>query len=207
MTMRPIYRVFNLRNGFVLTRKEINSRNWANRDNYPSSHFHRFLTIALALQDGNAYKEGTVWHLTILGRHALKRAFVFALFTAILAGGICSAQTSNASAPAFAAHPSPYNFPGVQYPRIEADSRVTFHFKAPNAQKVQVSIVNVPFDMVKGDDGVWTYTSEPQAPGYHNYWMLVDGAIVLDPGTNAFIGYGHMCNGFEVPDPGVDFMS
>jgi enterochelin esterase-like enzyme len=35
--------------------------------------------------------------------------------------------------------------------------------------------------------------------------MLVDGAIVLDPYTNAFIGYGHMCNGFEVPEPGVDF--
>ena len=162
--------------------------------------------IALALQDGNAYKEGTnsapdhIW-----GDTRMKRAFVFALFTAILAGGICSAQTSNASAAAFAAHPSPYNFPGVQYPRIEADSRVTFHFNAPNAQKVQVSIVNVTFDMIKGEDGVWTYTSEPQPPGYHNYWMLVDGAIVLDPGTNAFIGYGHMCNGFEVPDPGVDF--
>ena len=43
------------------------------------------------------------------------------------------------------------------------------------------------------------------APGYHNYWMVVDGAVVLDPGTNAFIGYGHMCNGFEVPEPGVTF--
>ena len=70
-----------------------------------------------------------------------------------------------------------------------------------------MSIVNVPFDMVKGDDGAWTYTtSEPQAPGYHNYWMIVDGAIVLDPGTDAFIGYGHMCNGFEVPEPGVEFL-
>ncbi len=107
---------------------------------------------------------------------------------------------------AIAAHPSPYNFPNVQYPFIEADFRVTFHFKAPDAQRVQVSIVNVPFDMVKGDDGVWAYTTkEPQAPGYHNYWMIVDGAIVLDPGTQAFIGYGHMCNGFEVSDPGVDF--
>jgi hypothetical protein len=110
-----------------------------------------------------------------------------------------------ASAPAMSAHPSPYNFAGVQYPRIEADNRVTFRFTAPNAQKVQVSIVNVPFDMVKGPDGVWTYTSAPQAPGYHNYWMIVDGAIVLDPGTQAFIGYGHMCNGFEVPEPGVDW--
>jgi enterochelin esterase-like enzyme len=134
---------------------------------------------------------------------------------AAVAAGICSAQAKrqelvpaplgSASAPAFAAHPSPYNFPRVEYPRIEADSRVTFHFKAPDAQKVQVSIANVPYDMVKGEDGVWTYTSGPQAPGYHNYWMIVDGAIVLDPGTNAFIGYGHMCNGFEVPEPGVDF--
>ena len=111
---------------------------------------------------------------------------------------------SDAAAPV-AAHPSPYNFPGVSYPRIEQDSRVTFQFKAPNAQKVQVAIANVPYDMTKGDNGVWTYTSDPQAPGYHNYWMVVDGAVVLDPGTNAFIGYGHMCNGFEIPEPGVTF--
>ena len=155
----------------------------------------------------------------------MRRALIFVLFTAILAGGICFAQTRKASkdgkpaarqelapapvapanAPAVPAHPSPYNFPGVQYPRIEADSRVTFHFNAPTAQKVQVSIVNVPFDMIKGADGVWTYTSAPQAPGYHNYWMIVDGAIVLDPATQAFIGYGHMCNGFEIPESGVDF--
>jgi len=115
------------------------------------------------------------------------------------------APLSPPNAPAVAAHPSPYNFPGTQFPRIEADSRVTFQFRAPNAQKVQVSIVNVPHDMVKGDNGVWTYTSEPQAPGYHNYWMIVDGAVVVDPSTNAFIGYGHMCNGFEVPEPGVDW--
>jgi enterochelin esterase family protein len=103
------------------------------------------------------------------------------------------------------AHPSPYNLSGARYPRIEADSRVTFRFNAPNAQKVQVSIVNVPFDMVKGADGIWTYTSEPQDKGYHNYWMIVDGAIVVDPATNAFMGYGHMCNGFEIPDPDGDF--
>ena len=155
----------------------------------------------------------------------MKRAICFVLCTIILAGGTCFAQTDKTSngskgavrqemvpapvrsdsAPAVPAHPSPYNFPGVQYPRIEADSRVTFRFVAPDAKKLQVAIVNVPFDMVKGDDGAWTYTSAPQAPGYHNYWMIVDGAIVVDPHTQAFIGYGHMCNGFEVPEPGVDF--
>jgi len=163
----------------------------------------------------------------------MKRSLVYALLTTLFAGGTCLSQTykassdsrsavkqemvpaplRSASAPPFAAHPSPYNFPGVQYPRVEADSRVTFHFKAPNAQKVQVALVTsgsnslqpLPFDMVKGDDGVWTYTSAPQSPGYHNYWMLIDGAAVLDPATNAFIGYGHMCNAFEIPEPGVDF--
>ncbi|NLT65020.1 MAG: esterase [Acidobacteria bacterium] len=124
------------------------------------------------------------------------------------------APLGSASAPAVPAHPSPYNLSGVQYPRIEEDSRVTFQFKAPTAQKVQVALVTsgsnslnpLPYDMVKGDDGVWTYTTkEPQSPGYHNYWMIVDGATVLDPGTNAFIGYGHMCNGFEIPEPGVTY--
>jgi NAD(P)-dependent dehydrogenase (short-subunit alcohol dehydrogenase family) len=86
------------------------------------------------------------------------------------------------------AHASPYNFPGVQYPRIEADNRVSFRMNAPSAQKVQVSIANVAYDMVKGDGGAWTYTSAPQDPGYHNYWMVVDGAVVLDPGTAASIG-------------------
>jgi enterochelin esterase-like enzyme len=158
----------------------------------------------------------------------MKQALFFVSLTAILAGGICPAQTDGAavrlemvpaplasdSAPPVPAHPSPYNLSGVRYPRIEEDSRVTFQFRAPDAQKVQVALVTsgqnslqpLPYDMVKGDDGVWTYTTkEPQSPGYHNYWMLVDGAVVLDPGTNAFIGYGHMCNAFEIPEPGVNF--
>lgn len=164
----------------------------------------------------------------------MKRSLVFALFTAMLAGGTCLSLTEKASggskpaarqemvpaplrsmsAPAVPAHPSPYNLMGVQYPRIEEDSRVTFQFKAPTAQKVQVALVTsgsnslnpLPYEMVKGDDGVWTYTTkEPQSPGYHNYWMIVDGAVVLDPGTNAFIGYSHMCNGFEIPEPGVTY--
>lgn len=145
----------------------------------------------------------------------MKRALCSVLFAGLFLSSLGYSQqgrlqmvpapVGSAAAPAIAAHPSPLNIPGAQFPRIEADSRVTFRFKAPDAQKVQVSINNKPFDMTKGDDGVWTYTSEPQAAGYHNYWMIVDGAIVLDPGTNAFIGFGHMCNGFEVPDPGVDF--
>src|SRR5512136_2267453 len=140
----------------------------------------------------------------------MKRAVCFALFTAVLACGTSWAQMGRTAvlppSAAGTAHPSAYNFPTAQFPRIEADNRVTFQFKAPDAQKVQVSIANTPFDMIKGENGIWTLTTaEPQDLGYHNYWMIVDGAIVLDPGTDAFIGYGHMCNAFEVPDPNGGF--
>ena len=163
----------------------------------------------------------------------MRRALFLASFSAVLAAAVCFAQTKKTSsnsklaarqelsaapvaspgAPAVPAHPNPYNVYGAQYPRIEEDNRVTFHFTAPNAQKVQVALVTsgqgslspLPYDMVKGADGVWTYTSVPQSPGYHNYWMLVDGSIVLDPATKAFMGYSHMCNGFEIPEAGVDW--
>ena len=134
----------------------------------------------------------------------MKQATFFILLIVMSASGICLAQSGqNLIVPLAAdtAHPSPYNLYGAKFPRIEADGRVTFRFNAPYAKKVQVSIANVAFDMIKGDDGVWTYTSEPQDKGYHNYWMLVDSALVLDPATNAFIGYSHMCNGIEIPDP------
>ena len=162
----------------------------------------------------------------------MKRALILASLSALLAAGVGFAQAKKASnskpaarqelspapvaapnAPAVPAHPNPYNVYGAQFPRIEGDNRVTFHFTAPNAQKVQVALVTsgqgslapLPYDMVKGADGVWAYTSVPQSPGYHNYWMLVDGSIVLDPATRAFMGYSHMCNGFEIPEAGVDW--
>jgi enterochelin esterase-like enzyme len=142
------------------------------------------------------------------GGFEMKKTLFFILLTAVSASEICLAQTGQVSVSsklAGTAHPSPYNMYGAQYPFIEADNRVTFQFNAPNAQKVQVAIANVAYDMTKGNDGVWTYTSEPQDHGYHNYWMIVDGAIVLDPATDGFIGYSHNCNGFEIPDPDGEF--
>jgi hypothetical protein len=143
----------------------------------------------------------------------------------VVAGALCACTSTNlmftaqsvrpelvpapvaaANAPAQTAKPSSCNLPGTQYPRIEADGRVTFRFRAQDAQKVQISIVSQTSDMTKDAEGYWNFTTpQPQAPGYHNYWMIVDGAIVVDPATNAYIGYGHMCNGFEVPEPGVNW--
>ncbi len=137
----------------------------------------------------------------------MKKLLISVVLLVMTVSITCMAQSGQASnvINADTAHVSPYNLSGAQFPRIEADSRVTFRFVAPDAQKVQVAINNVPYDMVKGSDGVWSFTSEPQDKGYHNYWMVVDGAIVVDPATNAFIGYGRMCNGFEISDPDGGF--
>lgn len=135
------------------------------------------------------------------------KKIVFALTVFLITCYSGFAQSGQASAVfnVDTAHASPYNLYGNQYPRIEADNRVTFKFYAPDAQKVQVAINNVNFDLVKGSDGVWSYTSEPQDLGYHNFWMVVDGAIVVDPATDGFIGFSHLCNGFEIPDPDGGF--
>jgi enterochelin esterase-like enzyme len=136
----------------------------------------------------------------------MKKIFtLFLLLTTVCLNSIAQSVRPKDPGTAVAGLPSPYNVYGAQYPRIEADNRVTFQFKAPDALKVQVAIANVPFDMTKGADGLWTYTSEPQDLGYHNYWMIVDGAVVLDPATDAFIGYSHMCNAYEIPDPDGGF--
>ncbi len=134
----------------------------------------------------------------------MRKMIYFLLLIAFSVNEFCYGQTGQtlvSSKLAGTVHASPNNMYGGQFPRIEADNRVTFQFSAPDAQKVQVAIANVAYDMVKGADGVWTYNSEPQDLGYHNYWMIVDGTIVLDPATDGFIGYSHDCNGFEIPDP------
>ena len=140
----------------------------------------------------------------------MNKTFFSILLTALLVTGTLIFQSCNTpekSDFSFQAHPSPYNLYGAQYPRIEADSRVSFRFYAPDAKKVQVSIYNVPYDMIRDTAGVWTYTSEPQDAGYHNYWMIVDSAIMLDPATDLFIGYSKCVNGFEVLILKVIFMS
>ena len=62
-----------------------------------------------------------------------------------------------------------------------------------------------PFEMQKGNNGNWTVTTPPAAPGFHYYWLVVDGVAVNDPGSETFFGYGKETSGVEVPEEGVDF--
>jgi enterochelin esterase-like enzyme len=108
--------------------------------------------------------------------------------------------------------PATSNVRGTEYPRIHPDRRVTFRLDAPDAQKVQVlpggmdnGLGKGPFDMMRDDEDVWTVTTPPAVPGFHYYWLLVDGVAVNDPCSETYFGYGRQTSGVEVPEEGVDF--
>jgi len=120
------------------------------------------------------------------------------------------AEKKEPAKPADEGKPSATNLPNAQYPKVHADGRATFQFKAPDAKKVQV-FTNYGlgprgnWDMTKGDNGVWSLTSPPIVPGFHYYGFLVDGVFVNDPGTDTFFGTSKPTSGIEIPEKGVDF--
>ena len=96
------------------------------------------------------------------------------------------------------------------YPRVHDDSRVTFRLRAPEAGKVQIFTnyglgAGGPWDMTRGDDGVWMHTSPPIVPGFHYYGLIVDGLQINDPASDVFFGTGKPTSGIEIPEQGVDF--
>ena len=106
--------------------------------------------------------------------------------------------------------PASTNVGNSAYPRIHPDLRVTFRLKAPDAKKVQV-VGNFglgkggPWEMERGEDGVWTVTTPPVIPGFHYYRLSVDGVAVNDPASDTFFGTGRPTSGIEIPEKGVDF--
>ncbi len=101
--------------------------------------------------------------------------------------------------------PATSNVMGAQYPRIHADLRATFRLKAPDAQKVQVDVGGAKYEMTKDAEGYWTATSAPLVPGFHYYFLIIDGVTVSDPASETYFGYGKQASGIEVPEAGVDF--
>jgi enterochelin esterase family protein len=72
----------------------------------------------------------------------------------------------------------------IRSPEVHPDNRVTFRFKAPNANAVAVSLEGSPrLPMQKGEDGVWTLTTQPLKPDMYGYSFVADGVGLLDPGN------------------------
>jgi enterochelin esterase family protein len=73
----------------------------------------------------------------------------------------------------------------VVSPEINADNTVTFRYRNPKAVSVKISGDFLPdrtvADMVEGQDGVWTYTTEPLEGELYLYNFIVDGERRNDP--------------------------
>src|SRR5215469_533312 len=129
----------------------------------------------------------------------------YLLALALLACGLAGARADDAK-------PATSNVARAGYPRIHPDRRVTFRLRAPDAKGVKVQpggadngLGKGPYEMERSDDGNWTVTIPPAVPGFHYYWLVVDGVAVNDPGSETFFGYGKPTSGVEVPEKGVDF--
>ncbi|MBS1655232.1 MAG: esterase [Bacteroidetes bacterium] len=97
--------------------------------------------------------------------------------------------------------PAATNVRNAKYPQVLADHKVKFSIKAPDAQKIQIDLGR-KYDMVKGEDGVWTVTTDSIGEGFHYYSLLIDGVAVADPASETFYGMGRMASGIEIPFAG-----
>ncbi len=95
--------------------------------------------------------------------------------------------------------PASTNIPGVQYPLLLPDNRVSFRVKAPDAGRVQVDLMR-KYDMIRDTGGYWVATTEPVVEGFHYYSLLIDGVPVVDPASQTFYGMGRMASGIDIPD-------
>jgi enterochelin esterase-like enzyme len=67
-------------------------------------------------------------------------------------------------------------------PQVNADRSVTFRYRSPNAQKVEVSIENGKrLPLTKDEKGLWSVTTPALEPDIYGYSFRVDDIAVLDP--------------------------
>ena len=132
----------------------------------------------------------------------MNRVVLLGILSLLCVCPLCRAQATHPAADDSKSASS--NIPGQQFPRIDSQLRATFRVKAPDAHKVQIS-VGKAYDMTRDDQGVWTVTTNPLVPGFHYYWLVIDGVRIADPASESFYGAGQQCSGIEVPEKGIDF--
>jgi enterochelin esterase-like enzyme len=136
----------------------------------------------------------------------MKKMPLSALLIVMSISGMCLAQT-NQAASVEDFKPASTNQPGRQYPQVNSEGRVRASISAPEAQRVQLDISAVKYDLLKDSTGVWTGDSNPQDEGFHYYQLWIDGAAVPDPNSLYFYGASRWGSGIEIPANDQDFYS
>ena len=90
-------------------------------------------------------------------------------------------------------------------PRINDDLSVSFLVQAPQAREVAVDICNKVYPMTREGDGSWTVTTDALEPGFHYYFLVVDGFRASDPQATLYYGCSTWASAIDIPEAGVDF--
>ena len=130
----------------------------------------------------------------------LKSILYTTLIASLIAGCTQKPKEKEATAPVSAST----NILGISYPVVNPDLSVTVRVNAPDADSVKLDLMK-KYPMTKNADGIWEVTSEPQVPGFHYYFLEIDGSSVTDPSSELFYGCGRMSSGSEIPEEGVDY--
>lgn len=83
-------------------------------------------------------------------------------------------------------------------PSDYTDHRAQFKVVAPEAKLVQIDL-GKKYDLVRNEKGEWLGTTEPLGPGFHYYFLIVDGVRVADPSSESFYGCSMHTSGVEIP--------
>ncbi|MFK8111185.1 MAG: alpha/beta hydrolase [Rubripirellula sp.] len=89
----------------------------------------------------------------------------------------------------------------VVSPEVHEDGRVTFRFVGSDEHinEIRVVLGKDSFKLRRDADLVWTFTSKPMKPGWHDYLFEIDGVRVTDP-RNRMVKKWLKCQSmFEIP--------
>lgn len=134
----------------------------------------------------------------------MKKIF-FSLLLQVMCLGSLTAQPNRQpiDESALAGERAELNVRSAMYPRLLSGNRLEFKVKAPEAKKVQIDLGR-KYDLTRNDKGEWTGITDPLTPGFHYYFLIVDGVSVADPASESFYGCSMMTSGVEIPYPEGD---
>ena len=90
--------------------------------------------------------------------------------------------------------------PGNEFPKIDKEGRAYFRIAAPDARKVVVDICGKKYDMQPDGKGNFMAVTDPLVPGFHYYFMNINGVNFIDPATETFFGCNRQAGGIEIPE-------
>ena len=90
--------------------------------------------------------------------------------------------------------------PGNEFPKVDKEGRAYFRIAAPEARKVIVDICSKKYEMQRDGKGNFMAVTDPLVPGFHYYFMNIEGVNFIDPATETFFGCNREAGGIEIPE-------